>query len=253
MKNSKIIAIVQARLGSTRLPGKTLMTVGDDTLLGYELRRIRRAKKIDHLVVATTTNSEDDALEKFCQESKVDCFRGSIEDVLDRYYQCSLKYSEYDVVVRLTGDCPFADPAVIDQVVEFFLAGNYDYASNVLVETFPDGLDVEVFSREALAEAAAQAKLLSEREHVTLYLRNQAKFKKGNVAAKVNLARIRLTVDESADLEVARFLAKNLPPDASYEEIVACLEANPDVLEKNSNIIRNAGLAKSLRQDKTVS
>ncbi len=253
MKNHKVIGIIQARMGSTRLPGKTLMKLGEETVLGYELARVRRAKKLDHLVVATTTNEEDDVLEKFCQESKVDCFRGSAEDVLDRYYQCSLKYPDYGVIVRITGDCPFVDPAVIDQVINYFLAGDYDYVSNVLVETFPDGLDVEVFRREGLAEAASQAKLLSEREHVTLYLRNQTKFKKGNVPAEVNLAHIRLTVDEPADLEVVRFLAKSLPPDVGYQEIVACLAANPDILGKNANIVRNEGLAKSLRQDKPIS
>ena len=248
-----ILAIIQARMGSTRLPGKTLMKVGEDTLLGYELKRVSLAKKIDYIVVATTTNKEDDAVEGLCRELKVDCFRGSEDDVLDRFYQCSLKYPDYGTIVRLTGDCPLIDPVVIDRVISFFLTEDYDYTSNVLIETFPDGLDVEVFTREALAEAAHEAKLLSEREHVTLYLRNQPKFKKGNLASTPNLSNFRLTVDEPADLEVVRFLAANLPYDTGYKKIVEYLEASPEVREKNLGIVKNAGLIKSLRNDRIIS
>jgi len=247
-----ILAVIQARMGSTRLPGKTLMKIGGKTLLEYCLTRVRLSKKIDKIVVATTTNSEDKAVEKFCESVGVDCFRGLPEDVLDRYWQCTKRYSDYQTIIRITGDCPVIDPVVIDAVIEKFFNEKLDYASNVLEETFPDGMDVEVFTLEALAEAAQKAKLGSEREHVTLYIRNQPDFKKGNLAADKDYSQFRLTVDQSEDFEVVKFVIENAKPDTSYKDYIKLLLKHPEIFKKNSNVVRNEGMKKSLNKDKKL-
>ena len=247
MKNN--LCIIQARMGATRLPGKVLMKVNGQPLLEYEINRIKQTKNIDKIVVATTVTRQDDAIEKFCQKIGIDCFRGSESDVLDRFYQCSLNYPEYRYIVRITGDCPLIDPQVIDQVVDFFENNSYDYASNVEIETFPDGMDVEIFKKEALLNAWQNAKKQSEREHVTLYIRNKDRFKVGNLAAEKNYGHIRLTVDQKEDIDVIDFLFRNSDLGASYLDYISLLKDNPDVSAKNQSITRNEGLIKSLKND----
>ena len=248
----KKLCIVQARLGSTRLPGKVLMTVNGVPLLEHEINRLKQSKKIDKIVVATGANRANDKIEDWCRRKKIDCFRGSEEDVLDRYYRCSLKYPAYGVIIRVTGDCPLIDPQVIDRVIDFFEKNHFDYASNVEPETFPDGLDAEVFTRQALAESAAQAKLSSEREHVTQFIRKNVKYKRGNLAAPKDYAKFRLTVDNREDFEVIEFLIKNCSPTAGYLDYIALLKKNPEIMSKNMHIARNEGLKKSLKEDKIV-
>lgn len=249
MSKGKALCIIQARMGSTRFPGKTLMKVAGKTLLEHCLSRVKLSKRINKALVATTVNPEDDAIEVLCQSIRVECFRGSAEDVLDRYWQCARLYPDHKIIVRITGDCPLIDPVVIDRVLDFFERENVDYASNVLKETYPDGMDVEVFTRQALEMAAREATLASEREHVTLYIRNQPKFRKGNVAGLVNLSKFRLTVDEPADFEVIKFLIKHLPADVGLEDIIKLLLEHLEVAAKNMDIKRNAGLIKSLKND----
>src|SRR3989344_7836087 len=169
----KKLCIIQARMGSTRLPNKVLLEVKRTPLLEYEIQGVKRATLIDRIVVATTDSPADEKIVELCSKIGVDYFRGSEKDVLDRYYQCALKYPEYGTIIRITGDCPLIDPKVIDEVLRLFDEGKYDYASNVAKETFPDGMDIEVFTRGALKEAANGANLASEREHVTLYIRNR--------------------------------------------------------------------------------
>ena len=243
------LCIIQARTGSTRLPNKVLLKAGKVSLLEYEIKRIRQSKFIDKIVVATTVSKKDDIIEKLCKKNKVDCFRGSEEDVLDRYYQGSLRYPKFSNIVRITGDCPLIDPAIIDGVIDLFLKNKFDYASNVEKETFPDGLDVEIFKREALDEAAQRAKLASEREHVTLYIRNAKKYKKGNLSSEYDFSHFRLTVDEKEDYEVIKFLIKNSNIYDGYMKYVSLLTKNPEIMMKNIKIKRNMGLAKSLRDD----
>ncbi len=156
----KNLCIIQARMGATRLPGKVLMKVKGITLLQYEIDRARQAKKIDKIVIATSDKSADNKIENLFKKINIDCFRGSEDDVLDRYYQCSLQYPEYKNIIRITGDCPLIDPAVIDNVIMLFEKNEFDYASNVLSETFPDGMDVEIFTRNALHESAQKARLV---------------------------------------------------------------------------------------------
>lgn len=245
----KTLCIIQARMGSTRLPGKALLEVGGVSLLEHEIRRVKQADRINAIVVATTTKQEDDTIEAVCERLGVDCFRGPEDDVLERYRQCAEAYPDYSAIVRITGDCPLIDPRVIDEVVDFFEAEGLDYASNVLEETFPDGMDVETFTREALFEAAEQAKLLSEREHVTPYMRSQAHFKKGNVVAPHDFSHVRLTIDEPADFEVVSFLIEHSAEDAGYLDHIALLTKYPELMLKNMRIKRNEGWEKSLRND----
>lgn len=245
----KTLCVIQARMGSTRLPGKVLLEVDGTPLLEYEIRRVKQAARIDGIVVATTTKKEDDAIEALCKHLGVDCFRGPEDDVLERYRLCAEAYPDYSAIVRITGDCPLIDPRVIDEAVDFFEAEELDYASNVLEETFPDGMDVEVFTRGALFEAAEKANLLSEREHVTPYMRSQAHLKKGNVVAPHDFSHMRLTVDEPADFEVVSFLIEHSPEDAGYLDHIALLTKHPDIMLKNMHIKRNEGWEKSLRND----
>ncbi|MDP2586347.1 MAG: glycosyltransferase family protein [Candidatus Komeilibacteria bacterium] len=248
----KNLCIIQARMGSTRLPNKVLMEASGVPLLQYEVDRVKRSNKIDKIVIATGDNNANDPIQNLADKIGVDCFRGSENDVLDRYYKCSLNYPNYDNIIRITGDCPLIDPQVIDQVIQFFEDNGYDYACNVDVETFPDGLDVEVFTKEALVESAEQAKLTSEREHVTQYIRKNEQFTKGNLAAPADYSQYRLTVDNAEDFEVVSFLIKNCPAGAGYLDYIQILEKNPEIKLKNSKIQRNEGLAKSLQEDKIV-
>jgi len=250
MEKVKNLCVIQARLGSTRLPGKVLMKVGDVPLLEYELKRVQLAKKIDKIVVATSVEKRDDEIEKLCGRLGVDCFRGSEDDVLDRYYQCSLKYSQFDNILRVTGDCPLIDPAVIDQVISLFEKGGYDYASNVLKETFPDGLDVEIFKRSVLHEAAREAELPSDREGVDEYILRGRKYKKGNLSAAADWSRFRLTLDEKEDFAVIKFLIENSEITDGYSRYISLLNKHPEIVALNSRFKRNEGSLKALEKDK---
>ena len=150
-----VIAIIQARMGSTRLPGKVLMGVNGRTLLAYQLDRISKSKKLNKVVIATSTLEKDDVIEAFCKDYGVDCYRGSENDVMSRYYECAKKYNP-DTVVRMTADCPLIDPEIIDKVVQKFKDNNVDYCANTVppeTSKFPDGSDIEVFSMKALERA----------------------------------------------------------------------------------------------------
>ena len=246
MKN---LCIIQARTGSTRLPNKVLKKVNGISLLEYEILRIKQAKRVSKIVIATTEIAKDDKIESMCEAIGIDCFRGSEEDVLDRYYQCSLGYPKYKNIIRITGDCPLIDPWVIDAVVLLFENNNFDYASNTEKETYPDGMDVEVFKSSVLKKAVTSSKLSSEREHVTQYIRKNKKFKKGNLLAEHDWSNFRFTVDETEDLEVIRFLVKNSKINDNYLHYISVLKNNPKYMLKNIHIERNQGLLKSLKQD----
>lgn len=254
MEKVKTICIIQARMGSSRLPGKILMKAGGKTLLENVLIRVGQARKIDKIVVATTNRKEDNATEKLCKKIRISCFRGSENDVLERYFKCASAYPDFGNIVRITGDCPLIDPEVIDEVISLFERSGSDYASNVAKakETYPDGMDIEIFKRKTLEEAARKAKMSSEREHVTLYIRNNPKFKKANLESPYDFSHIRLTVDRMEDYEVIKFLIENSKKDAGYLEYISLLTKNPEIMLKNFKIIRNEGLIKSLKEDKIV-
>lgn len=253
MKNKlkKTLCIIQARTGSTRLPCKVFKKVKGKTLLEHCIFRAQKVNLIDKIIVATTTNKNDGAIVELCEKIGVPYFRGSEKDVLDRYYRCSLQYSEYKNIVRITSDCPLLDPAVSDEVIRYFFRNKLDYASNIFKkETFPDGMDTEIFKKSVLVEVAKKAKLPSEREHLTQYIIKHKKFKKGGVYATHNWSHFRMTIDYPEDFEVIKFLIENSKPNAGYMDYIVLLTKRPDIAIKNTHITRNTGLLKSLKEDK---
>lgn len=247
-----ILAILQARVSSTRLPGKVLKPLLGEPMLVRQIERIRRAKSIDQVVVATSLAPDDDAIESLCRSHELTCFRGSLEDVLDRFYQVACAYPA-DSVVRLTGDCPLIDPDLIDRVAELHEKGGFDYTSNSVERTYPDGLDVEVVRFDSLRQAWRDAKLQSEREHVTSYLyKHPELFKIGQLKQSVDQSAMRWTVDEPADYElVGRIFAALYParPAFGMGDVLALLAEHPEWASLNAHFLVNEGYQKSLAQD----
>ena len=237
-------------MGSSRLPGKVLMKSGNGMpLLYHVINQLRHCSKVKNLVIATTTNQEDDEIEKFADNNSVNVFRGSEKDVLDRYFQCAKKYS-FSTIVRITSDCPLIDPQIVDKVIERFFSGNYDYATNTLIRTFPMGTDVEVFSFSALERTWKNAQLPSEREHVTPYLRNKGNFKIINVENDKNISNLRLAVDRIEDFELINEILNNLSINPIHlENILELFSRKPELIEINKHINNNEGLDRSLKED----
>ncbi len=256
-ENAGVLAIIQARMGSTRLPGKMLMPiVNGKGALELMLERVSKAGSLDKVIVATTTAENDDKFVELCDNLGFEVFRGSRDDVLDRYYQAADFFGKPDVIVRLTGDCPLHEPAVIDKVVRFFLDSDFDYVCNTDPPTYPDGLDCEVFSFAALEKAWLNAALESEREHVTPYIRkNPAIFKKGNVKNEKDLSSKRWTLDNEEDLQFIKEVFGHLYGRGklfSMQQVLQYLHENPAIEQLNSHIGRNEGYAKSLQQDEII-
>jgi spore coat polysaccharide biosynthesis protein SpsF len=249
----KTVAIIQARMSSTRLPGKVLAPIGEQPMLAYVVNRARQAKTLDQVVVATALDETNQPIEDFCLATGIACYRGSEDDVLDRYYQAA-RHFQAAVVVRLTADCPLLDPGVIDKVVGVFQAGDYDYISNTIRPTYPDGLDTEVFSFQALERAWREAKLKSEREHVTPFIHKQPeRFRLFNVENTEDLSAQRWTVDEPADLELVRAIYRYFKtPDFGMAEVLVLLRQYPTLQAINAGFERNEGYQKSLREDGLV-
>ncbi len=238
-KNIKVVAIIQARVGSTRLPGKVLKKLVGQPMLVRVINRTRRAKTLDAVVVATTRQPVDDAIVRLCEERGWPFFRGSEEDLLDRYYQAALAF-EADVVVRITSDCPLIEPEIIDRVVNEFLSSypEVEYVSNSLERTFPRGLDGEVMSFDALEKAWQEDNNPAWREHVTPYLRRHPeKFKIRNVANDVDYSHMRWTVDTIEDLTFIRKIYNHFHSDEfSWKDVILLLERNPEWLEINRHV-----------------
>jgi len=210
------VAIVQARMSSKRLPGKVLADIAGSPMITFMLRRIERCREIDRIVVATSSDSSDDPLCEEVERNGFQCFRGSLTDVLDRYAGAA-SASAADVVVRLTADCPLIDADLIDKVVARLITGALDYVSNVDPPTFPDGLDVEAFTRVALMAAARDAKDGPDREHVTPFIRrDKNRFRQSNIAGILDLSALRWTVDHADDLTLIRSMIASLPPELAY-------------------------------------
>jgi glutamate-1-semialdehyde 2,1-aminomutase/spore coat polysaccharide biosynthesis protein SpsF len=249
----KVVAIVQARMGSTRLPGKVLAEIAGHPMLWHVVNRVRGARSVDKVVVATSNRSSDDAVAEFCVQNDIEFFRGHETDVLDRFYHTARHFNA-DVVVRITADCPLIDPQVVDRVVNTYLDGEYDYVTNTLRYTYPDGMDVEVFSFAALEKAWGEARLPAEREHVTPYLRASGRFRVFDVENEVDLSKrnLRWTVDEPADLEFVRAIYARLGGDKQpfgFSDILELLDKEPDLMQINSAIVRNEGYYKSLASE----
>jgi len=237
----KIAAIIQARMTSTRLPGKVLMEIVGKPMLWHIINRLKFSKKLDDIILAIPDSKENDILEKFAKENNLKYFRGSEEDILSRYYEASKKFNT-DVIVRITSDCPLIDPEIVDKVVEKHLRSKADYTANILKRTYPKGLDVEVLSFKALEKSYQETKEQPHREHVTLYIREHPeKFKRINVKNEKDFSQMRWTVDEIEDLEFVREIYKRLYKRRRIflaKEIVKLLEKEPKLLEINKNIKR---------------
>jgi len=249
----KTVAIIQARMGSTRLPGKTMMLLSDKTMIWHVIEATKHSKLIDEIVVATSTEKNNDVLIKELKKYKIDYYAGSEDDVLDRYYLCAKKFKA-DVIVRVTSDCPLIDPKIIDKVIQASRDQGCDYCSNRDPPTYPDGYDTEVFTFEALERAWKESDLMSEREHVTPYLwKNKNKFKNYNVEHEEDLSELRLTVDEQEDLELSRKIIEKIGKFPIYlNDVLALFKKEPELLKINKHIGRNEGYAKSIKGDKVV-
>jgi spore coat polysaccharide biosynthesis protein SpsF len=233
-----VVAIIQARMGSTRLPGKVLMDISGATMLSRVVSRVKQAKLLNQIVVATSDKSIDDLIVKETERLKVFSFRGSENDVLDRYYQAALSFGA-DVVVRVTSDCPLIEPTIVDEVINAFLDGGIDYSSNTLVRTYPRGLDVEVFSVSALKKAWEQAKKDYQRVHVTPFLyENPDLFKLQSITSGSDYSKYRWTVDTPDDLKLVRRIYELLGDDVvfSWRDIIALIEKHPELETINSHI-----------------
>ncbi|MDH5543553.1 MAG: glycosyltransferase family protein [Nitrospinota bacterium] len=248
-----IAGIIQARVSSTRLPGKVLKEVLGKPILAHMVERVLRAAKIDRIVIATSEDKTDDPIAGIANKLGIDCYRGSLEDVLARYYHAAVS-ANCAHVVRLTGDCPLIDPVIIDEVITFYIDGGYDYASNVVEPTWPDGEDVEVMSFASLEKSFNEAKLPSHREHVTQYiLSNRDRFRIGSLKRGEDISSMRWTLDEQADLEfVTRVYRELYPGNPSFGlgDVLGLLRKKPELAEINAGIGRNEGLAKSKNADK---
>jgi len=247
-----IVAVVQARVSSSRLPGKVLKPILGVPMLARQLERLKRAHKIDRLVVATSIEKADAAIATLCEATSTICYRGSLVDVLDRCYRAARPFQP-DYVVRLTGDCPLADWSVVDQTISFCCERGFDYASNTLRPTWPDGLDVEVVRFSAFEEAWHEAVLPSEREHVTPFLYHRPKrFRLGSMVQETDLSGLRWTVDEPEDLAFVTRVYEALYGDNSAfttQDILSLLQARPDLRRVNEKLGRNEGFRKSVAAD----
>jgi len=244
--------IIQARMGSSRFPGKVLKQVYDKkTVLDCVIEQLRFSHKIDLIIVAISDLEKDDILEKFLIENKISYFRGSESDVLDRYYQCAIKYS-LSIVVRIPSDKPLIDPYFVDKIIEKFQENHFDYVTTFNPPTFPRGSEVEVFSIKSLIDVWKNAKLPSEREHVTPYFYTKNKFSIFNCSNHKNLSNIRYAVDRYEDLLLVKeIFSKIKKRPIEMNDILELLDSEPLLLKINENVDHNEGYEKSLKEDKS--
>lgn len=226
-------------MGSTRLPGKHMKQILGKPMLAYLIERLRRVKRADEIVLATTTSPSDDIFLDFCIQNKLPFFRGSEEDVLQRFFEAAEIY-QGDVIVRITADCPLIDPEVIDAVIDFFLTHSYDYVSNVASRTYPRGMDVEVFSKESFAKVAQEGQKPDEREHVTpYYYRHPELFKLGAMKGREDHSALRLTVDTPEDFALIKTVIEALyptHPQFTLGDIVQAFQQHPEWKGINAHV-----------------
>jgi spore coat polysaccharide biosynthesis protein SpsF len=243
-----ICCIIQARTGSARLPKKVIQKIDNDlTVLDYVIDQVKYSQKIEKIIVATTNLIEDDLICKYANLQKIECFRGSSEDVLDRFYQCAKKYSA-KTIVRITADNPLIDPNIIDKVINEY--NKCDFITNTLERTFPYGTEVEVFSFVSLEKAWENAKKPSEREHVTPFIRNpKNKFVLKNIKNQKNISNFRYTVDKLEDLQLVKEIIKNISTRPIFlQDIIKLNKDKPDIFEINKNI-KHDGYLSSIEKD----
>lgn len=237
----KIGAIIQARMGSSRLPGKVLKNLAGQPMIWHVIDRLKRSNNVNEIIIATTTNDRDDVLQKIAEDSNVSFFRGAEEDVLKRYVDASTKF-EIDMIVRITSDCPLIDPVTIDRLIQSHIEKNADYSSNTIKRSFPRGLDSEIFSRKLLEYADQNAQAQYQREHVTpFFYENPSKFKLNNLLAKgdLNYPKFRLSVDTPEDLRLMEELYERLyvPQDIiEIRKVIDLLKNEPELLSINIGV-----------------
>lgn len=236
----KIVAIIQARMGSTRLPNKVMKKIGGKPMIEILLQRLSKSKRVNEILVATSTNENNIPLIEFVSGLGFRVIAGSEDDVLDRYVK-SIDESSADVAVRITGDCPLVDPSLVDDVIDGFLNSNCEYFSNIDPATYPDGLDIEVFRSETLRLAHSQTNVRSDREHVTPFLRSSGLFTNGSMSNDQDLSSLRWTVDEPADFAVVSGVFDHFSPNIhfSWKEVLKLYQAQPKLFFANSQINRN--------------
>lgn len=255
MVKEMIGGIIQARMGSIRLPEKMLIDVMGKPLLQHVIDRVSQSKKIDKLILATTANPQDTVLVKFAKKNSLDFFTGDEEDVLDRFYHAAKRFN-IKIIVRITPDDPFKDPEVIDKAIEIFLNGNgkVDYVTNTLPPTYPIGLDIEVFSFYALKKAWKEAEKPSEREHVTPYIWNHPDiFRIRNFNLEKDLSHLRWTLDDDRDLQFTREVYQRLYQKKRFflmDDILKLLEQHPSLIKINERNEKYEGYLKSLEKDR---
>ena len=243
--------IIQARVGSTRLPRKILKKVDNNfTVLDYVIKQLQSSKKIEKIIVATTVLEEDDGICDYLSSKKIEFFRGSSKDVLDRFFQCTKKFS-LDIIIRITSDNPLIDPDIVDLVIEEYQDKKCDFATNTIMRTFPYGTEVEVFSFETLKKAWKNAKKPSEREHVTPFIRNpENKFILSNIEHQEDISHLRYTIDRMDDLKLVKEIVKNiLTRPILLQDVIKLHKNKPEIFEINKNI-KHDGYFLSLKKDK---
>lgn len=250
----RYLAIIQARLGSTRLPGKVMLDLCGKPVLQRVIERVLKSEFLkESVLIASTVSESDSKIAQFCCGLGIPVFRGSEDDVLDRFYQ-SAKRMKAENIVRITADCPLIDYRVIDQVIRLHEKSGSDYTANVLKHTFPDGQDTEVFKFSALEKAWKEAALKSEREHVTPYIwKNTSLFSHANLEAAENYGDMRWTLDNQSDFELISAVYSHFLPDEffSMEKIIDFLCKNPELSSLNMGNRRNEGYEKSLKNDQS--
>jgi len=242
-------------MGSSRLPGKTLMKLNqNNTVLDFVVNQLSFSTLIDKIIIATTDLEQDDVIEQTAKNLEIQCFRGNSDDVLDRYYNCAKEF-EIDNIVRITSDCPLIDPEIIDEVIRKYKSENYDYFTNTLIRTYPIGTDVEIFSFEILEKTWYNATLPSEREHVTPFIRNKKmNFRIGNLENKKKLDHLRWTLDRQKDLDLIREIITKINKNPILmNDILDLFSTEPQLIKINENISQDEGIIKSLKKDEEFS
>ena len=248
----KITGVIQARTSSKRLPNKVLLPVLERPLILHQIERIKRSKMLNQIILATSIHHTDNELFDILNKNGVNTFRGSLENVLERFYQCAKKFDS-DVIVRLTGDCPLNDPDLIDEIIQFYLESNFSYVGNSIDSdklTVPDGFDMEIFSFSILEKAYKEAKLPSEKEHVTPWMRSEnSSFNWTHFEHKRKRKYYRLSVDHMKDFLLIKSIIENFSnqrTNYSIDEIIEFCDNNPSLSLSNISIPRNEGYTKSL-------
>ena len=247
--------IVQARMSSSRLPSKVMLPLAGESMLHQQIKRLKMSQLTDHVIVATSNDDSDNPIAELCTSIDVPCFRGSLNDVLARYYFAA-KENQFTTIVRICGDCPLIDAKLIDEIIKFHQESKAEYTSNCVKRYFPDGQDIEVFSFSALEQAYLCAKKPSEREHVTPYIRESGQFRMADFTADTDLSNYRICVDHQADFNVIETiyiqLSDQIGESFTYSDIVKFLDENPKIKALNADIELNEGYKKSLAEDKRL-